>query len=49
MRDEVLIKRQLVTMVTRILANKRVRKKCLRGAWRKRGESGEQKEGGSWS
>ena len=37
MRDEVLIKRQLVAMVTRILANKRVREKCLLGDCKKKG------------
>lgn len=31
MRDEVLIKRQLVAMATWIMANKRVRGKCLLG------------------
>ena len=46
MRDEVLIKRQLVAMVTRILANKRVRKKCLQGVGEKRAETDQEKEGG---
>lgn len=46
MRDEVLIKRPLVAMVTRISANKRVGKKCLRGAGKKRGGTEEQEEGG---
>lgn len=44
MRDEVLIKRQLVAMVTWILANKRVREKCLLGDGKKR-ESRERREG----
>lgn len=39
MRDEVLIKRQLVAMATWILANKRVREKCLLGDGKKRGET----------
>ena len=37
MRDEVLIKRQLVAMVTWILANKRVGEKCLLGDGKKEG------------
>lgn len=49
MRDEVLIKRQLVAMVTRILANKRVREKCLQGVGKKRDDREEQKGGGSGS
>lgn len=43
MRDEVLIKRQLVAMVTWILANKRVGEKCLLGDGKKRGK--QRKEG----
>lgn len=39
MRDEVLIKRQLVAMVTWILANKRDGEKCLLGDGTKRGET----------
>lgn len=42
MRDEVLIKRQLVAMVTWIMANKRVREKCLLGDGKKRGEPREE-------
>ena len=38
MRDEVLIKRQLVAMVTWILANKRVGEKCLLGDGKKEGK-----------
>lgn len=49
MRDEVLIKRQLVAMVTSILANKRVREKCLQGVGKQREERGEEKEGGRGS
>lgn len=45
MRDEVLIKRQLVAMVTWILANKRVREKCLLGDGKKR-ETRERREEG---
>ena len=44
MRDEVLIKRQLVAMVTWVLANKRVREKCLLADGKKRG-TGEKREG----
>lgn len=41
MRDEVLIKRQLVAMATWILANKRDREKCLLGDGKEeRGEGG---------
>lgn len=46
MRDEVLIKRQLVAMVTGILANKRVREKCLQGVGKKREEGEEEKDAG---
>lgn len=49
MRDEVLIKRQLVAMVTGILANKRVREKCLQGVGKKREEREEEEEGGRGS
>ena len=45
MRDEVLIRRQLVAMVTWILANKRVGVKCLLWDGKKRGNS-EKREGG---
>lgn len=44
MRDEVLIKRQLVAMVTWILANKRVGEKCLLGDGKKR-RTREKREG----
>lgn len=43
MRDEVLIKRRLVAMATRILANKRVGEKCLQGAGKKRRRGGKGK------
>lgn len=38
MRDEVLIKSQLVAMVTWILANNRVGEKCLQRDGKKRGK-----------
>lgn len=47
MRDEVLIKRPLVAMVTWILANKRVREKCLLGDGERGG--GPRQEGPRWS
>lgn len=43
MRDEVLIKRPLVTMVTWILANKRVGEKCLLGDG-ERGGNGDRRD-----
>lgn len=43
MRDEVLIKRQWVAMVTWILANKRVREKCLLGDGKEKGNQRERK------
>lgn len=45
MRDEVLIKRQLVAMVTWIWAKKSVGENCLLGDGKKRGNRGE-REGG---
>lgn len=46
MRDEVLVKRQLVAMVIWILANKRVRKECLHGERKEKRNRAKREKGG---